>query len=83
MVMANVVDGQNEAIAPPYVIKTVNGVRIAIIGAVMGKAFRTGKSTEATRCNIRVFTTEPLCGFGLIVLSSRTADSRRFGDTVD
>lgn len=36
LVIANVVDAQNQPIAPPYVLKTVNGVRIAIIGAVMG-----------------------------------------------
>jgi 2',3'-cyclic-nucleotide 2'-phosphodiesterase (5'-nucleotidase family) len=36
LVIANVLDAQNRPIAPPYVLKTVNGVRIAIIGAVMG-----------------------------------------------
>jgi 5'-nucleotidase/UDP-sugar diphosphatase len=35
VVSANVVDAQNKAMAPPYVIKTVNGIRVAIIGAVM------------------------------------------------
>ncbi|HEY6987793.1 MAG TPA: bifunctional UDP-sugar hydrolase/5'-nucleotidase [Bryobacteraceae bacterium] len=35
LVIANVVDAQNQLIAPPYVMKTVNGVRIAIIGAIM------------------------------------------------
>jgi 5'-nucleotidase / UDP-sugar diphosphatase len=36
MVVANVVDAQDKPIAQPYVMKTVNGIRIAIIGAVMG-----------------------------------------------
>jgi 2',3'-cyclic-nucleotide 2'-phosphodiesterase/3'-nucleotidase len=36
LVVANVLDGQNQPIAPPYVLKTFHGIRIAIIGAVMG-----------------------------------------------
>lgn len=33
-VSANVVDGQGKTLAPPYAIKTVNGVRIGVIGVV-------------------------------------------------
>ena len=34
-VTANIADGENHLLAAPYLIKEVNGIRIAIIGAVM------------------------------------------------
>jgi 2',3'-cyclic-nucleotide 2'-phosphodiesterase (5'-nucleotidase family) len=36
IVSANVVDGTAKTVAPPYVIKTVDGLKVGIIGAVMG-----------------------------------------------
>ncbi len=36
IVVGNVVDARHRPVWPPYVIKTVNGVRVGIIGAVMG-----------------------------------------------
>lgn len=35
MLSANIVDARNKLLTEPYLIKTINGVRIAIIGAVM------------------------------------------------
>jgi len=47
VVSANVVDAQNKTMTQPYVIKTVNGIRVAIIGAVMS-ALVTGYLTAET-----------------------------------
>jgi 5'-nucleotidase / UDP-sugar diphosphatase len=47
VVSANVVDAQNTAMTQPYVIKTVNGIRVAIIGAVMS-ALVSGYLTAET-----------------------------------
>jgi 5'-nucleotidase/UDP-sugar diphosphatase len=41
VVSANVVDGNGRLVAQPYIIKTVGGLRVAVIGAVMGNLVGT------------------------------------------
>src|SRR5437867_2249066 len=47
VVSANVVDAQNKPMTQPYIIKTVNRIRVAIIGAVMS-ALVSGYLTAET-----------------------------------
>src|SRR6266481_1133565 len=47
LVSANVVDGNGRLITKPYIIKTVGGLRVGVIGAVMGNLVGTYATPEA------------------------------------